>query len=649
MASTQTPGLSVAYRPEIDGLRGIAVLSVMVYHAYRAAAPGGFVGVDVFFVISGFLISSILMRESSAGTFTFSHFYERRIRRLMPTLFCVLAVTGALAWFLVFPPDRREAYHSLTYVAFFAGNIFFERNIGYFDVDVDLKPLLHTWSLGIEEQYYLLFPLLVITLWPRRPRTFVAALGALLVTSFALSWWNTTRDPTAAFFLLPMRAWELLTGALCAWLAINRPQALAGLPLNTKQGFSLAGAVLTIIPMAVLDSSTPFPGLAALIPVSGAALLLLFSTPDTWVGRVLTMRPLVGLGLVSYGAYLWHHPLLALTRHRMLDEPSPALAAALVAASIGLAWLTWRFLERPVRRGSLLAGRSLWIVAISGSLALAVFGAAGRIAAGRPASYPTPPHLPNSYFVQGENPLDAWGIDGKLCSGSNIDSPCALTAGNAPVLLLGDSHSSDLLEQFRSRMKAEGRGSSQMSIGGCAFLASQSRQPNTACARAVQTVSQLVTSAAFKEYILVANFEAHTAAASSIERTSDIESIEAMVRAMAKSGAKVTVFRPRPNLRYPNLKAGYLNRLAEQAPVATPQDNSQAWEAAMQAWGKLPGVNVHDQAASLLRASGGAVFNGHTPDLRPLYRDATHLTGLGAAVVFEDYFRQRENATLPSR
>jgi peptidoglycan/LPS O-acetylase OafA/YrhL len=290
---------AVPYRPEVDGLRALAVLPVVLYHAGVPLFRGGFVGVDVFFVISGYLITGILLAELSRGDFSLLRFYERRARRILPALSVMMLACLPMAWLWLDPLDLKGFAKSLVAVPLFSSNLLFWLESGYFDGEADLKPLIHTWTLGVEEQYYLLIPLWLMLTW--RLGTSVRWLSLAAIGLLSLGWaeLGAREASSAAFFLLPARAWELLLGSLVALYARRRPGHAHGSGLRQN---ALAALGLGLLGLATFtfDRSTPFPGLHAAVPTLGAALLILFAGPGTLVGRLLATRTLVGIGLISY-------------------------------------------------------------------------------------------------------------------------------------------------------------------------------------------------------------------------------------------------------------------------------------------------------------------------------------------------------------
>lgn len=432
---------SMRYRSEIDGLRAVAVLPVILFHGGFAPFTGGYVGVDVFFVISGYLITSILIHELERGDFSLSHFYERRARRILPALFVVMLACLPFAYLWMVPNQLTDFARSLVAVVLFASNIlFWYEDDAYFAADAELKPLLHTWSLAVEEQYYLLFPVFLLLVWRfGRQRVFWSVV-AIAVVSLMMADWGSRNAPNATFYLAPTRAWELLAGSMCAFLAVGRTQ-------RSSNVLSAIGLALILFAILRFDANTPFPSAYTLVPVVGTALIILFAAQGTWVARLLSTRVFVGIGLISYSAYLWHQPLFAFARIRSLTEPDPYLIAALAVASLVLAWATWYFVEQPFRRRAMpiLATRRS-VFAVSGAIG-AVFvaiGLTGHFGEGHSWRFAKPSVLQNGMFAMPQ-------LEDGFCYYSihrNNELPvgdeglnCYLTInGSANVLLFGDSH-----------------------------------------------------------------------------------------------------------------------------------------------------------------------------------------------------------------
>jgi len=334
------------YRREIDGLRSVAVIPVVLFHAGFQQFSGGFVGVDIFFVISGYLITSIIIAERDKGHFSLLKFYERRARRILPVLFFVLACCLPFAWAWMLPEQMASFARSIIAVCLFGSNfLFWHESGGYFAAASEEQPLLHTWSLAVEEQYYMLFPLFVMLIWRFGRRALISSIAAVALASLLLAQYGSVNFETANFYLPNTRAWELLAGSLCAFL-------LTGGKHYKSNILALAGLAIIVFSIFDYDQTTPFPSLYALVPVLGAVLIILFGSQGTLTARLLSTRPMVGIGLISYSLYLWHQPVFAFARIRSITEPSLVLMSILALASVGLAYLSWRFIETPFRKNS---------------------------------------------------------------------------------------------------------------------------------------------------------------------------------------------------------------------------------------------------------------------------------------------------------
>lgn len=357
------------YRPEIDGLRAIAVLSVVLCHAGISTFAGGFAGVDVFFVISGFLITQILAQDLDQGQFSLLRFYERRARRILPALVVMVLATVLPALYWMLPFQRDEYGQSVIGVGLFLSNVAFLLQSGYFATDAGLKPLLHTWSLAVEEQFYLIYPLMLWALWRVGARLRLMGLGAMIVASLAAAEFGARHWPDANFYLIPFRAWELLIGAVAAL-------AVLSVKPRENDGFALTGLALILLPMLVFDESVPFPSLWTLVPVAGTALVLVFGGAGTRAARLLSVRPVVAVGLISYSVYLWHQPLLAFGRLAVQDELPLWASVALAALSLPIGWASWAYVEQPFRGGrAILTRRTVLTASVVALMAVTVLGA----------------------------------------------------------------------------------------------------------------------------------------------------------------------------------------------------------------------------------------------------------------------------------
>ncbi len=355
----------MTYRSDIDGLRAVAVLSVVFCHA-GLRVPGGFIGVDVFFVISGYLITCLILEDIKRGTFSIFGFWERRVRRIFPALFVVCIGTAIIAHFVLLPSAYHDFGKSLFGITFFVSNIQFWMETGYFETSALEKPLLHTWSLAVEEQFYLFMPLLMIFLSIKRWLNYWVFIF-LLIFSFGLSVCGLSTNPDFTFYWLPTRAWELLAGAwVCLW-ASNRFSGGQEINESTRrtshflrEGLAIVALLLIVIPCFLYTEKTPFPGLAALPPVLGTTLLIGLGCNQQrlpWINRLLANRLCVWVGLISYSLYLWHWPLLALARYFSYNPLWFPYRVVIVILSLSLAYLTWRWIEQPFRKRQFCASR----------------------------------------------------------------------------------------------------------------------------------------------------------------------------------------------------------------------------------------------------------------------------------------------------
>lgn len=355
------------YRPDIDGLRAIAVLSVVIFHAFPSLIQGGFVGVDIFFVISGFLISKHIWDELDSGTFSIKLFYARRVRRIFPALGLVLLASMLAGWVILTPGEYEQLGKHVAAGVLFVSNIVFWKEAGYFDNAADTKPLLHLWSLGIEEQFYIVWPLFLAFFW-RYSRHLTWAFIGVLGISLSYSLITVHRDVVADFYSPLTRFWELALGAGLAHLAARKSASNA----LRFSAISWLGLCLILAALVIVKRDDAFPGAWALLPTLGAACLI-YAGEDAWLNRqLLSHRLLVWIGLISYPLYLWHWPLLSFARIMESGTPSAAIRLSLLVASVALAWLTYRLLERPVRSRP-RSGKIILILCLS----MVFIGAAG--------------------------------------------------------------------------------------------------------------------------------------------------------------------------------------------------------------------------------------------------------------------------------
>jgi peptidoglycan/LPS O-acetylase OafA/YrhL len=451
------------YRPDIDGLRALAILPVVLFHARIPGFPGGYVGVDVFFVISGFLIAGIIADDIDRDRFSIIRFYERRARRILPALFTIVAVSFAIAWLIALPEPFAEFSRSAAATAVFASNFYFWETTNYFSVAAEYRPLLHTWSLAIEEQFYIFFPwfLVVVLRWHR------SQLGIAIACVFAISLigsiYGSRTSPVAAFYLLPSRAWELLCGAA---LALNLVPAISGAVL--RQIAATSGLGMVLLAVFLFDAETQFPGFAALLPCLGTALIIhAGSDAQTWVSRALSAKALVFLGLISYSLYLWHWPILAFLRQGYGTVHLPlSIASAAISLSVVLAIVSWRYVERPFRTPGQIRRTGILAFAGSGTVAVVAVGLTVHAFNGMPW------RIDATTRTIAAAAADRQQIRQSCMSKLPSDGLCIIgRAGVRPsVLLWGDSHAGALMPALDVALDASGLAGYVASHSACAPL-----------------------------------------------------------------------------------------------------------------------------------------------------------------------------------
>jgi peptidoglycan/LPS O-acetylase OafA/YrhL len=337
---------SLKYRPDIDGLRALAVLGVVIYHAFPWMIPGGFIGVDIFFVISGYLISGILYKGHSEGNFSFREFYARRIKRLFPALITMLVITLAYGWMILLPDEFAQLGKHVAAGTLFIQNFVFWQESGYFDTAASLKPLLHLWSLAVEEQFYIIFPLLLLLVW-KKPKFLIPSMGILLISTFILNVVMSAQNSASDFFLTPYRTWEFLGGSLLAWWHYDRGHE-EDVP-SYRETLSWVGIILLGLGIAFIHTVDPYPGWRAILPVTGT-LLLMEGGSTAWVNRtILSNRSVVWIGLISYPLYLFHWPALSFVHIVKGPNPKAYEIFAALGVSLILTLLTYYFIEKRIR------------------------------------------------------------------------------------------------------------------------------------------------------------------------------------------------------------------------------------------------------------------------------------------------------------
>lgn len=458
------------YRREIDGLRALAVIPVIMFHAGFSSFSGGFIGVDVFFVISGYLITNIITEDLQSENFSLRNFYERRVRRILPALYLTILICLPFAWFWLQPADFRYFGKSIAAVTLFISNFLFQKN-GYFDLASEYSSLLHTWSLAVEEQYYLLFPIVLTYIYKRGIKITVWVLILLGIASFSFAQWGVYNQPEQAFYMLPARGWELISGALISLLK-SREYSTANIItsngiIKSKEFYQLAsltGGILILMSIFYLDKSTPFPGLWALPTILGAVLIIYFATPQTIIGKILGSKPFVAVGLISYSAYLLHQPLLVFTRHRFPGVINEFVLMALILLTFMFAFLSWKFIEAPFRNKNIVPAKPMIISLIILALSFLVFGLKIRSHDGFPDRFPT-----LKRFYEDSQWNEALNKNDKCFERFGGEQYCQITELNQPVtdVLIGDSHSNHFFPGLSQHLAQEGKNLLQQGAGGC--------------------------------------------------------------------------------------------------------------------------------------------------------------------------------------
>ena len=438
------------YRSEIDGLRALAVLPVIFYHAGFDLFSGGFVGVDVFFVISGYLITSIIVEELQQNEFSLTYFYERRARRILPALFFVMLISIYFAWNWMQPMQMKNFSQSLVAVSLFASNILFWLESGYFEEISEEKPLLHTWSLAVEEQYYLFFPIFLIFIWKFERKKIIFIIFTILIISLLLSEYAWRYNKVANFYLTPFRIWELFFGSITAIIIKDKT-------LKNNNFLSFIGLFAILFSILFYDETIPFPSFYTLLPVVGSVLIIIYANDKTLVAKFLSIKPLVALGLISYSAYLWQQPIFSFAKIRLLDEPSKLSMLMLSILSLLLATVTWKYIEKPFRKkqNSPISKKNVFLFSIIGLFFFTTLGLYGNLKKGDITKYQVSPTIYKS--IERTNKQSE-------CFGKNLiherkDWYCVIGKKKTKpsLVVFGDSHGLSFLPTIDSAMSQLGQ------------------------------------------------------------------------------------------------------------------------------------------------------------------------------------------------
>jgi peptidoglycan/LPS O-acetylase OafA/YrhL len=642
---------ATTYRPDIDGLRAVAVLVVVLYHAWPARLPGGYLGVDIFFVISGFLITGIIVGDLRRGRFSFRGFYTRRARRILPALLlAILAGLGIGSYVLL--SEEYEAFGRQSIGAtFFVANFTLMAETGYFDAAAETKPLLHLWSLGIEEQFYLTFPLLLWAAW-RRNVSLLKLIAGVGGVSLLLHLWVGRTDPTAAFYLPVTRAWELMAGALLVAAAGSSAERRAAVGTQRANLYSIAGGVLVAAAVLLVGLVSAPPLTWLVLAVAGSALIVA-AGPDALVNRrLLSVAPLVAIGLISYPLYLWHWLLLSFARIYFGDHRAVAQVPVALGLSFALAWITYRFVERPVRTGALSGGAVAGLLATLASLVV-VTGSVVWAREGLPERG-TPRLRALTEFAKSPHEPFRDGTCGELLRGFDELDPdgCRSSSSSAPsVVLLGDSHAN----QYYASLAQQLPDTAVLHLGrwSCLpFSSSQSEQ----CQRSIALSRDYVIGQRSVSTVVLAGYWAYLMAGRFADQKAsyreaaplDPAGADAFLRtgheliaALLAAGKRVVLLLDVPNLNF-NIQRCVFDPAAPDGRPENPDGctlDRRAFEARNAPYDAVmerlvaghPGLRVFDPRSVLCDNSVCSVMR----DGRSLYFDADHLSRRGADLVIE--------------
>ena len=601
------------YRPDIDGLRAVAVLPVLLYHADVPGFSGGFIGVDIFFVISGYLITGIITREIDAGSFSILTFYERRARRILPALLAMIAAVLIMASILFLPSDLDGVGPSALAAIGFLSNVWLFTQTGYFQGTAEVTPLLHTWSLGVEEQFYIGLPILLIGIARYRPGWRLPVILGLIAVSFVWAAVKQADTDGFAFYMLPTRAWELLAGSLLAMGAV---------PAVTRRCAAefLCGAALLAIgaATALYSKQTVFPGITALAPVLAAAALI-HCAPGTLAGRLLAMKGPVWIGLISYSLYLWHWPLIVFWRYWPGHAVTFTSSAGLILASIALAWASWRFIERPFRDQNRFPSATLWRWSAGGMGIAAAAAAALWLQGGWSSRFDAAALA----YAKGASDVSPVRAD---CTADRIaDHPRRCNLGRAvppSAVIWGDSHVVEIAWVLGERYGARGAGIAQRTRGSCPPVIGYDTPRDPRCALFNGAVlREIIAAPAIKTVYLGGYWAQPPYRDAAVDRLLD----QTIARLQA-AGKQVVLIGPIPPQRQPVPRLlAYQGPDAPTLPTATFRADTQWFTRHYPAW-RQRGVRIIAPLERLNRSGRTIIVAGGAP----LYYDSHHLSLAGA-------------------
>lgn len=616
------------YRRDIDGLRSVAVIAVLIHHLNASLLPGGFVGVDIFFVISGFLITSQVYAEISNNRFSLKNFYQRRINRIVPALAVVLLASLIAGAFILSPADLTRLNVSALFSLLGVANIYIWMKYGnYFASDASEAPLLHTWSLGIEEQFYVIWPLLLLVLFRLAPRYVLPVLGVGIVAAVGFSEYATQVYASASYYLLPTRFFELMLGGALA-VYLYQPRALGK---TMARGCGLVGYGLIVWALLALNPEAPFPGINALIPCLGAALLILAGSGDVR-SRLLDNRPMVAIGLISYSLYLWHWPLIAYLKYLGIDI-TLTVGIALVIVAVGLSWLSWRYVEIPFRRSGaqLPFARVLTRRFVVPTLGLAVLAVSTLQLDGFPQRFAPQVSALEAMTLSEPNKLRSGCHMPNARYGVEPDPACQLGAPNAQLdgIMVGDSFANHFTGMVDILAKPNGIRLMDYTLDACPPIFGHDAQLSTAygarCVARNQKVLRMMEHNHYPYVVLAGAWPKDEAAA-------DI--VEASIRRVAANAGQVIVILS--NQSIDNAATCPVRRLM----FGTDQTCSAPLDTRVSYWSairdRLPQVRFIDPNQVICPAGlCSSIIDGQL-----LYRDDAHLNDLGSRFIGRALLKQ---------
>ncbi len=650
------------YRPDIDGLRAIAIAGVLIYHIEETWLTGGFLGVDVFFVISGFLITSIISREVRENRFSFGAFYERRIRRIIPALFALLAVVSCVAFVTMWPGDLNDFGKSLKYTVISLSNVhFLDFTQDYFNDDARRIPLLHTWSLAVEEQYYIFFPPLLIALhkWKRMKSNPIMVVGVIAALSLAACIVVGHRNPASSFFLIPFRAWELFAGSLLALGRFSKPSDKAA------QALSVIGVLFILSSFLFVSEHNFIPGVSAVPAILGAMMLIRAGsvTDRPWSVRMLAMKPFVGLGLISYSVYLWHWPIIVFSR--IIFAETLVRDLTIVMASLFLGWLSWRYVERPFRKAGVFHPKMVWI---SWAVATGAFVLCGNYM----RSYKEAAnHRSSGTWLFDRSPLVRTLMEckeGNPRFSPNIKIPSDPAKARAygdpnakpTIAIWGDSHAAALLSELDRQAKLHNKAFKYFGLGGVPPIPGvvvegsnggdvSDRERST---YSDNVMNELLRNESLSTVVLHARWSQHNRGKNEHKQTKPLKffgqnfstqseldayydaRIRATVHTLLSAGKRVVVIGPIPEVGV-NVPDALLRQHYRGEPLAQTMDASGFYNRQSVVLNTLS--SLEPNARLLVIMPHERLLSGDRvkvmEDGKPLYRDDDHLSGPGASYI----------------